>query len=166
MTGCEAGKMTVLAPDRGLLLIAVCLYAASCEDLPKPTGAVGPDVLVASGLSGTWAIDCASDASRSNPYIIYSVPVTGEPAEQFLAHDPRLDRTTRMRDIRALEGQKVAWTQRVADKTVDVIVQVEAQKQRVWRSVLSDGTIFIADGRFGSGQDTPWFNKCAGGSSR
>jgi hypothetical protein len=155
-----------LALRRGLILSVACIYAAGCEDLPKPTGAVGPGVLVASGLTGTWAVDCASDASRNNPYIIYSVPDTGEPAEQFLARDPRLDRTTRMRDIRALEGQKVAWTQRVADKTVDVIVQVEAQKQRVWRSVLSDGTIFIADGRFGSGQDTPWFNKCAGGSSQ
>lgn len=162
----QRSSMTAQSHYGCLFLIAACFSAAGCDALPRPTGAVGPGVLVSSGLSGTWAIDCAADASRSNPYIIYSVPASGEPAEQFLARDPRLDRTTRMRDIRALEGQMVAWTQRVADKSVDVIVQIEARKQRVWRSVLSDGTIFIAEGRFGSGQDTPWFNKCAGGSSQ
>jgi hypothetical protein len=112
---------------------------------------------------GTWAFDCAADASRENPFIIYTAPQSGEPAEQFIARDPKLDRITPMRNIRELEGRLVEWTQRVADKSVTVIVQVEGRRQRVWRSELSDGTVFVTQGAFSGGAQSPWFNKCAGG---
>jgi hypothetical protein len=144
-------------------LAAISALVVACDRGPKPTGTVGPQVLVMSGLAGTWAVDCALDASRENPYIRYTVPASGEPAEQFIARDPRLDRTTPMRNIRELEGQHVGWTQRIADKSVDVIVKVEGARQRVWQSILSDGTVFVSDGKFGNGAETPWFNKCAGG---
>jgi hypothetical protein len=145
------------------VLLAVALLAGACERLPSPTGAVGPKVLVSTGLVGTWAFDCAADASRENPFIIYTAPQSGEPAEQFIARDPKLDRITPMRNIRELEGRLVEWTQRVADKSVTVIVQVEGRRQRVWRSELSDGTVFVTEGAFSGGAQSPWFNKCAGG---
>lgn len=145
------------------MFLAGAVLAAACERLPPPTGAVGPKVLVSNGLVGTWAFDCASDASRENPYIIYTVPQSGDPVEQFIARDPKLDRITPMRNIRELEGKLVEWTQRVADKSVAVIVQVEGRRQRVWRSELSDGTVFVSEGAFSGGAQSPWFNKCAGG---
>lgn len=124
---------------------------------------MGPQVLVSTGLVGTWAFDCAADASRENPFIIYTAPQSGEPAEQFIARDPKLDRITPLRNIRELEGKLVEWTQRVADKSVTVIVQVEERRQRVWRSELSDGTVFVTQGAFSGGAQSPWFNKCEGG---
>jgi len=153
----------VVRPLQGFVLLVVACLVVACERLPAPTGAAGPQVLVSMGLVGTWSFDCASGASRVNPYIIYTVPQTGEPAEQFIARDPKLDRVTPLRNIRELEGKLVEWTQRVADKSVTVIVQVEGQRQRLWRSELSDGTIFAVSGAFRSGAQTPWFNKCSGG---
>ncbi len=151
-----------LAWKLSVLAVLSCMVGA-CDRGPKPTGAVGPRVLVTSGLAGTWAVDCALDASRDNPYIVYGVPASGDPAERFIARDPRLDRTTPMQNIRELEGQHVGWTQRIADKSVEVIVKVDGARQRVWQSILSDGTVFVSEGKFGNGADTPWFNKCAGG---
>lgn len=144
-------------------LLAVGALVAACERVPQPTGAVGPQVLVSAGLVGTWSMDCTVAASRANPYVIYVVPASGDPAEQFVARDPKLDRVTPMRDIRELEGQLVEWTQKVADKTVTVAVKVEGARQRLWRSELSDGTIFVSGGAFRGGSQTPWFNKCEGG---
>lgn len=155
--------MSVVRPLQGLVLLAIACLAVACERLPAPTGAAGPKVLVSTGLVGTWSFDCASGASRENPYIVYTVPQTGEPAEQFIARDPKLDRVTPLRNIRELEGNFVEWTQRVADKSVTVIVQVEGRRQRLWRSELSDGTMFASAGAFRSGAQTPWFNKCSGG---
>lgn len=152
-------------PVRSRLLIAAALIVAGCERLPAPTGAVGPQVLVSAGLVGRWAVDCAADASRENPSIVYAVPQTGDPVEQFVARDPKLDRVTPMRQIRELEGKLVEWTQRVADKSVTVIVQVEGRRQRLWRSELSDGTVFVSQGAFSGGAPTPWFNKCTGGEA-
>lgn len=159
----ETSRASVPRLLRLALIAGIASAGTGCERLPAPTGATGPQVLVSAGLVGTWSFDCASGASRENPYIVYTVPQTGEPAEQFIARDPKLDRVTPLRNIRELEGKLVEWTQRVADKSVTVIVQVEGQRQRLWRSELSDGTIFAASGAFRSGAQTPWFNKCSGG---
>lgn len=144
-----------------LAIMAVSL--AACGDAQRPTGAKGGGVITKLGLQGKWALDCAADFSRENPHMIYAVPVTGEPTEQLLARDPRLDRITPLSDIVELEGGFVRWVQKAADGQVTAVIKVEGLRQKTWNAVLSDGTVLVSDGKFNSGSQTPWFNKCAGG---
>ncbi len=136
---------------------------AACSDAQRPTGARGSGVITKLGLQGKWALDCASDFSRQNPHMIYTVPAVGAPTEQLLARDPRLDRVTPLSDIVELEGGYVQWVQKAADGQVTAVIKVEGLRQKTWNAVLSDGTVLVSDGKFNSGSQTPWFNKCAGG---
>jgi hypothetical protein len=144
-----------------LAIIAVGL--AACGDALRPTGATGAAVITKLGLQGKWALDCAADFSRENPHMIYNVPSVGAPTEQLLARDPRLDRVTPLSEIVELEGGFVQWVQKAAGGQVTAIIKVEGLRQKTWNAVMSDGTVFVADGKFSGGSQTPWFNKCAGG---
>ena len=141
------------------LLVLVC----ACSEGPRPTGDKGPAVIVKLGLQGKWALDCAADFSRQNPYMIYAVAGVGDPTEQLMARDPRLDRVTPLRDIVELEGGLVQWVQKAADGLVTTVIKVEGSRQKTWSAVMSDGTVLVSDGKFNGGSQTPWFNKCAGG---
>lgn len=148
-----------IAPTLAALLLVLC----ACEAGPRPTGEKGPAVITKLGLQGKWALDCAADFSRQNPHMIYNVPPVGAPTEQLLARDPRLDRITPLGDIVELEGGFVQWVQKVAGGQVTAVIKVDGLRQKTWNAVMSDGTVFVADGRFSGGSQTPWFNKCAGG---
>lgn len=141
------------------LLVLVC----ACSEGPRPTGDKGSAVIVKLGLQGKWALDCAADFSRQNPYMIYAVAGVGDPTEQLMARDPRLDRVTPLRDIVELEGGLVQWVQKAADGLVTTVIKVEGSRQKTWSAVMSDGTVLVSDGKFNGGSQTPWFNKCAGG---
>ncbi len=141
------------------LLVLVC----ACSEGPRPTGDKGPAVIVKLGLQGKWALDCAADFSRQNPHMIYAVAGVGDPTEQLMARDPRLDRVTPLRDIVELEGGLVQWVQKAADGLVTTVIKVERSRQKTWSAVMSDGTVLVSDGKFNGGSQTPWFNKCAGG---
>lgn len=146
----------------GLTLFAA-LSLAGCEAPLKPTGLEGVPVLEKLGLLGRWAFDCAVDASRENPTIVYAVNSAGVASEQFMARDPRLDRNTPLSGIMELEGGHVQWSQKAGSSRVTVILKVEGARQRTWSAVLADGSVFVSGGQFNGGRETPWFNKCAGG---
>ena len=120
-------------------------------------------MIVKLGLQGKWALDCAADFSRQNPHMIYALSDAGDPTEQLLARDPRLDRITPLRDIVELEGGLVQWVQKAAGGQVTTVIKVEGLRQKTWSAVMSDGTVLVSDGMFNGGSQTPWFNKCAGG---
>jgi hypothetical protein len=90
-----------IAPALAVLLLVLC----ACESGPRPTGEKGPAVITKLGLEGKWALDCASDFSRQNPHMIYTVPAVGSPTEQLLARDPRLDRVTPAQRYRRAGGR-------------------------------------------------------------
>jgi len=136
---------------------------SACGEALHPTGAKGAVVITKLGLEGRWALDCAADFSRQNPHLIYAVPAAGDPTEQLLARDPRLDRITPLRDVTELKGGFVQWVQKAAGGQVTAVIKVDGLRQKTWNAVMSDGTVLVSDGNFNGGSPTPWFNKCAGG---
>ena len=148
--------------NKVLCSVAVSLGLVQCGPVYEPTGVVGVEALVRSGLIGHWAINCDVEFTEKNPHLIYAVPEKGDPTEKLLM-DALRNRTTPLRDIRELKGGMIEWTQPLHEGSVKVVTRISKGRQKTWSSTLPTGTIVIDQGQYDGGGEVPWFNRCSEG---
>jgi hypothetical protein len=119
------------------------------------------DVLKQFGMLGRFAVDCAAPASRSNPYLIYSVSPQGRATRTLKMMEPTLDGTFPMRNARLLAPDRLQHQETTRQSELTITVAKIAGKIRSWHSIRADGTVFIADGKFpDTGSPTLAFTSC------
>ena len=142
---------TLTAAAAGLVL-GIASASASASD----------DVLTMSGLGGTWAQDCAQPASVANWYDIYAVTGDGRLTETLVNEPGKTFRVSELSHFRVLANKRPAYTMEQDNEILDIIVQLEGDRQRTWSSAGHGGKAYIKDGKLAEdGSETIWFNRCA-----
>lgn len=140
-----------------ILLCAV--FATVAAAVPASANTDG-DQLKKLGLLGPWAHDCSKPASGENPHLSIEAPEGALPVERLFTNGA-YDRENWLADVVVLPDGRVQWTQITLDGTVKLVKLVETDRNRTWSSIGADGEVFIKDGRFTSGKEVQWFNRCA-----
>lgn len=144
---------------RVAIVFAACTGLVQCGPALEPTGVLGAEALVRSGLIGHWAVNCDAEYTTENPHLIYAISDKGDPNEKLLMDQIR-NRTTPLRDIRELKGNMIEWVQPWPGGTMKVVTKVEGRRHKTWSSVLSSGATVVDQGRYEGGGEALWFNKC------
>ena len=127
---------------------------------PTPAAASDADTLERFGMLGTFAVDCAAPASRSNPHLVYAATRQGN-VTRTLKMEPGLDGTFPMRNLRLLGPDRLQYEETGRRAEFIVTVARIGDKFRSWQSVQADGKVLIQDGKFpDSGAPTLAFERC------
>jgi len=143
-------------------VLAAAMSAAAAAT-PAPST---EDLFLQFGLFGTWAVNCAADASPDNPHVNIIMPSPG-----LILEDHDLGKDNAINRYSVLSAEKLSDT-RVA---VQVIFQpgkdTEERQRLVWavhdrtlRTLFNqpqDGPVRVKDGvAVGYGVQTPMLKKC------
>jgi len=117
-------------------------------------------VLTRDGLIGTnWAVDCSKPISATNYRISYSVGPSGVPVETLRWTGG--EKARELRNIQAISAEWLLYTMIDTDKEViNILTKREGNRHKSWWSVGKNGTAYIMNGKFISGGEPPWFEKC------
>ncbi len=138
------------------VLVLLTLFSIASAD-----AASDGDVLKHFGMFGKLAVNCAAPASSSNPHLFYLVSLEGKITYTLKVLNPGLDGTFPMRNLRLLAPDRLQYQLTQRQSEVTITVAKTAGKFRSWSSVLADGTVLIADGKFSkTGSPTIVFEHC------
>lgn len=130
--------------------------------LPRPAWAADVDLIRSFGMLGVLAIKCSEPPSGQNPYVTYAASTDGK-ITRSLKMKPELDGTFAMWNLRMAGPDLLQYDEQGRGTGVTVSMARINGKFRSWRSVQTDGTVLIADGKFtSSGKETPTFEPCLG----
>lgn len=113
------------------------------------------------GLLGTWAADCGKPASRANLHSVYAVWTGGNVT---LTYDQGPGLPTRYRILNARprgDGRLFYLEENMRDqRRLEIVIQSEGSRIRVWSSRRTTGEVLVTDGKFGDGVASPWQSRC------
>ena len=114
------------------------------------------------GLIGVWSADCNQPASPSVPRSIY-VALPGGAAISHLRigpeENPRFDYT--ISSVGRIAANRIQMHLGNDDAAFDLILEVQGDRYRSFRSVQADGTALIENGIvIALGRETIWQQRC------
>ncbi len=129
--------------------------------ITNATAGVSGDAFAKSGLGGTWAQDCAQAASEANWYDVYAVTDDGRITETLINKPGETYRISELSHFRVLANKRPGYTMEQDKEILDLIVQLEGDRQRTWSSVVHGGKAYIKNGKLvADGSEGVWFNRC------
>ena len=144
--------MRTLTAAAASLVLGIASASASASD----------DALTKSGLAGNWAQDCAQPASEANWFDIYAVTGDGRLTETLVNKPGETYRVSELTHFRVLANKRPAYTMEQDKEILDIVVQLEGDRQRTWSSVAHGGKAYIRNGKLvANNSETLWFNRCA-----
>ncbi len=139
------------------IVAATAIFFVACVG---PSYAADADVLRAFGLFGRLAIDCAAPTSAANANFHYDVSKDGKLTVSRQVSAAAVP-SFAIRNVRQLAPDRIEFVQtgRTSDFTVTMVKIGDGF--RSWRSVQSDGTVLISDGKIvREGQPTVVIQAC------
>lgn len=113
------------------------------------------------GLIGAWAIDCGTESSAQNPYVVYRVLGADHVQRDTMAGAAtRTDASLIDRAAEAGPG-RLSMTMTSQQRRMDLVVTVDGKRMRTVEMTNEKGDKLVAEGRLaGSGVELPWVNRC------
>ncbi|MCW5772327.1 MAG: hypothetical protein KIT16_11870 [Rhodospirillaceae bacterium] len=114
------------------------------------------------GLIGTWARDCTRPAFGANIHSVYAVGADGVVTLSYERGPGSAPTRYRILSARVVAPDRIAYREEnVAERRqLDIEVQLEQGRIRVWLSRRTTGEVLVRDGKFNDGVGSPWQNRC------
>jgi len=138
-----------------LIAVACLAYLSLASATAQPDN----DALIAFGLSGMWAADCAERPSSSSPHVKFAI-MDGMPTRTVLTG---VSQTMVMRNLRMIAPDRLGYYLQAPSKEwhYRVVARV-GQDIRNHEAIGPDGTAVIKDGKYvASGAPTPLYRRCS-----
>jgi hypothetical protein len=137
-----------------------CATLAVCATASAQAASV-PELFEKHGLIGAWAIDCGTESSAQNPYVVYRALGADHVQRDTMASAAtRTDASLIDRAAEAGPG-RLSMTMTSQQRRMDLVVMIDGKRMRTVEITNEKGDKLVADGRLaGSGIELPWVNRC------
>jgi hypothetical protein len=117
------------------------------------------------GLLGTWASECAQDASPMNNHATFSSTAAGGAQLRYESGADFEDSIYAISNAKLVEPDKLAMRQVLVGNeqvTLDIVLLKDNNRIRIWSSAFPDGTPLVEEGVLTSftGRETRWMTRC------